>query len=163
MSISSSTACCQLRIASDLRVCEFIGFAFPMADTHGLPVTPGVTEFDAQGELRAAHVAPSRWLLPVPSDATGTFLTSLADRKLGVVCDVTGKWSRVAISGRDAGRILANSVDLDMLFRDRDAATTTVFDCPVILVEGVADYIAWVPRSLLASFVTALCALGATV
>lgn len=146
----------------DQRMLEFVAFRFPMPHGQGLPDTPGAVEADAHGALVAGHFAPSRWFAPNPAPETVGRLAALAERGLGVVCEVTGKWSRVSLRGRDSRRLLSNAADLDLLFNERSVVATTLFDCPVILLQDRATWTVWVRRSVAEDFMAALCALGAT-
>jgi sarcosine oxidase gamma subunit len=61
--------------------------------------------------------------------------------------DLTGKWLGLRLSGSNVERALASSADMAAMLDGRGCASTTIFDCPVVVAKGTGDYYLWVQRS----------------
>jgi hypothetical protein len=61
--------------------------------------------------------------------------------------DLTGKWLGLRLSGPNVERALASSADTGAMLDGRGCASTTIFDCPVLVARGTGDYYLWVQRS----------------
>ncbi len=134
------------------RSLEFIAFVFPPGGAFvvGWPAAPGEARHDAVGNPVLLHFAPSRWLAPSP-DAEITALVAAAEQSsAGTAVEVGGKWREYALSGADAARALACSVDSVALLDGRECAAVNLFDCPCVLARTGQGYAIWVQASFAA-------------
>lgn len=139
-------------------VFEFTAFSFPPAAAlQGTwPSAPGAVLRDGEGRALALHFAPGRWLVPAPTDALRSAVADAESTSAGAGVDVTGKWRHLTLTGRDAGRLVACSVDADGVLDGREVAAVVLFDCPCVLAKSTAGYEIWVRSSFARDFVASI-------
>jgi heterotetrameric sarcosine oxidase gamma subunit len=139
-------------------VFEFTSFSFPpSAALQGVwPVAPGAVLRDGEGRAAALHFAPGRWLVPAPTDLWHRAMADAEAATAGAAVEVTGKWCHLTLGGRDAGRLVACSVDPDAVLDGREVAAVVLFDCPCVLAKSSAGYEIWVRSSFARDFVASI-------
>jgi heterotetrameric sarcosine oxidase gamma subunit len=139
------------------RVLEFSAFVFPPGGAFvvGWPSSPGEARHDAEGHPVLLHFAPARWLAPSPGVEIAALVESAERASAGTVADVTGKWREYRLSGPDAARALACSIDSAAVLDGRECAAVTLFDCPCVLARTTDGYVIWVRASFAADFAAA--------
>jgi len=121
---------------------EFVAYGLSLPP--GLPSLPGVATGDDTGTL-VKHIAPDRWFAPAASEATRALLARLTD--YGTCVDVTGKWSRIDVTGPNAVAVLSASIDIRAVLRERACASVTLFDCPSLVLQLADGYAVWTTSS----------------
>jgi len=110
----------------------------------------------ANGSPRRLHYAPGRWLLPDPDrDLRGRLETAVASG-FGVHIDVAGKWAAMLLTGPDARRVLASTIDIAAVLANRGCAAVSLFDCPAVAMRDADRYRLWVAASFAESFEAAV-------
>jgi heterotetrameric sarcosine oxidase gamma subunit len=123
------------------------GDALPVM-TGDWPSRPGsVRRSSERAEL--LHFAPGRWLVPEPA---GSLREELARIEGASLVDVEGKWHRAVLRGTDASRVLRATVPVDSMLEERECASATAFDCPVVIGRLRDGYEIWVAASYAESF-----------
>jgi heterotetrameric sarcosine oxidase gamma subunit len=128
------------------RVFDFQTFAAPLARAlaDALPTRPGQATRENGGELRAIHVAPGRWLVPDPEPGLLALLESAVAEDSGMLTDISGKWRRLDVTGRDATRVLRAAVAVESVLANRDCGALLLFDCPAVLIRQDRGFSVWV-------------------
>jgi len=123
-----------------------------------LPTTPihELVAFQPSAQLPAVvpngdvlRIAADRWLI------VGSLPAEISASSTVAITDVTGKWREIRLTGHCAHRLLANCVDVEQLFAERDCARTTLFDCPAVLRRLDDGYSIWIEGSYSHAFITA--------
>ncbi len=104
----------------------------PLAGCVELSLVAGGTLPRSAARVAVLPLAPGRWLL-VEADAAAIAAAVAAG---AVATDVDGKWRCFALRGPQATAILSAAVNLDLLLDGRDAAVTSVFDCPGVIARA---------------------------
>lgn len=141
--------------AADEPVLEAVALRATCAAAAGWPADPGSVARPAGGDADVLHHAPGRWLLRGDAARAPRALAAAAAGEC-VLVDVTGKWQALRAGGAEALRRLGHAANLAALLEGRECAAATLFDCPVILVRDGAGYVAWLRRSYVEAFLTAL-------
>lgn len=150
----NADAACRIDRLPQERVLEFVAFHWPVPgfDAAAWPCAPGGAVRDERQHLRLLHVAPGRWLLPEPNEATQALADSAARTGQGAAIDVTGKWERIAICGPGAARLLACAIEIHAVLDGRDCATVRLFDCPAVVARQPEGFALWVQSSYAGDF-----------
>ena len=137
---------------------EFKTFMFPLVGTSttDLPAPPGAVQRDGAGRSALLHFAPGRFLAPAPAIEMVRHLDALAAAGVGSVFNVTGKWCALRITGADAARLLAATIDVSIVLNHRDCAAVTLFDCPAVLARAADGFDLWVQSSYAADLAGSL-------
>lgn len=140
------------------RVLEFVAFHFPPegAFVVGWPAAPGAIRHDVQGLSGLLHFAPARWLAPSPCREIAALVAAAEDAATGTCIDVTGKWREFALIGTAAARVLASTLNTEIVLEGRECAAVTLFDCPCVLARVGDGYRIWVRASFAEDFVNAI-------
>lgn len=149
---------CELVAHAPGRMLEFAGFVFPpeQALADGWPTGPGEVWRDAAGRPALLHFAPARWLAPTP-DLDLLARVEAAERSAaGMVVDATGKWRGYSLTGPDAARVLACSIDSVAVLDGRACAAVVLFDSPCVLASTTGGYAIWVRASFAVDFAAAI-------
>ena len=145
---------CRIDRTVDASAYEFVSFSWPapnLPEAHW-PNAPGAVRWDDRSRPLLLHFAPGRWLAPQPTPQTLAFLGEAARSGTGTLTDVTGKWDALQIRGPGATRLLACTVNYEVLLGNRDCASATLFDCPAILMRTADGVSMWVQSSYTAHF-----------
>ena len=116
------------------------------------PSAPGAVRFDERSRPLLAHFAPGPWLASDPSPQTLALLNEAAGSGAGTLMNVTGKWDAMQIRGAGAMRLLACTVNCEVMLDNRGCAAATLFDCPAILMRSSDGFSVWVQSSYSAHF-----------
>lgn len=140
------------------RVLEFVAYSFPPggALVVGWPAAPGAVRHDSLGRPGLLHFAPARWLAPGPCPEIAAIIAAAEQSGTGTLVDVSGKWREFALTGADAGRLLAGALNVEMVLEGRECAAVTMFDCPCVLARVADGYAIWVRSSFAADFIAAI-------
>jgi len=162
--VTGNDAGCRLEPRPASCVLEFIAYQWPALRELGAdwPSAAGALRLDAAKRPELMHFAPGRWLAPEPTSAVAAMLNSAAAGAAGTLVDVTGKWEAMVICGAGAARLLASTIDVDAILKDRGCAAATLFDCPAILAAPGADFALWVQASYSADFIATVQRLQST-
>jgi len=131
------------------QVLEFVAYAWP-ADacaSPDWPREPGAVRRNAQQQPALLHFAPARWLAPAPAPELRRLLEGAASAGAGSLIDASGKWMTVDIAGTGAARLLACTLDIEAVLRDRECAAVTLFDCPAVAARVAQGFRLWVQAS----------------
>jgi sarcosine oxidase gamma subunit len=155
---------CTLRAIPAARVVEFVAFGSlkSVSAEGGLP-PPGGARRGADGDPVILHFAPARCLLPEPGPELSAWLETAAADGAGTAVEVEGKWAAMELSGPDAARLLASSLDVAAVLESRDCAAVVLFDCPAVLATSANGYLIYVKASYAAGFSAAVERLCASV
>ncbi len=155
---------CVLARTPAVPVVEFVAFAYPFEGAMGVawPTAPGAACHDGAGRPTRLHMAPGRWLLPAPDQATLALVEAAAVAGLGAGTEVTGKWQGLELTGAGATRLLASTLDVVAVLEGREGAAVTLFDCPAVLARIPDGYAIWVRASYVSDFMTAVDSLRAS-
>jgi sarcosine oxidase gamma subunit len=85
----------------------------------------------------ALGVAPARWLVVAPPEAWLKERGQAEKAGRGALFDVSGRWVPVDLA-HNPDTVNA-AVPLDVILRDRDVASTWIFDCPVLIVRCTGE------------------------
>ena len=145
---------CRIERSAGASIYEFVSYGGSAQNpTNGdWPSAPGDVRFDDQSRPVLAHFAPGRWLAPEPSAPTLDLLNDAAGSGAGTLMNVTGKWDALRIFGPGAMRLLACTVNCEVLLDNRSCAAATLFDCPAILMRTSDGFSVWVQSSYGAHF-----------
>jgi len=122
---------------------EFRAYAFPGATwPTGFPITPGSVLRAPLGRFALLHFAPGRWLAPEPAEEAA-LLDSAVAAGTGTQTGVGGKWQAITLTGAQAPRALAATIDLETVLSGRDCAAVRLFDCPGIVARTVEGFEVW--------------------
>jgi hypothetical protein len=136
---------CQITIKSDACDVEFVAYTYPLqVDGVCLPQAPGAAVRDGQEPI-LLHVAPGRWFAPAASEGLRAQLLALSE--YGALNEVEGKWQRFNLEGRDSTAVLAETIDIVAILKDRDCAAVHLFDCPSIVTPVIGGYAVWTRAS----------------
>lgn len=137
---------------------EFAAFGFPLGGAFvvGWPAAPGAVRHDEAGRPVLLHFAPARWLAPAPHPDIAALIAAATEAGAGAVVDVGGKWTAMQLLGPGAARLLASTVDVELVLEGRECASVTLFDCPAILARVPDGFAVWVRASYAADFVAAV-------
>lgn len=111
------------------------------------PTAPGAVWHRMDGHPVILHYAPARWFVTTADANAEHFVQATISMRSFEAVDVTGKWLALRLSGTDVNRAMASSADTAPMLDGRGCASTTLFDCPVIVAKGTSDYYLWVQRS----------------
>jgi heterotetrameric sarcosine oxidase gamma subunit len=133
---------------------EFASFGYPPSAALATewPTEPGAARLDASGRAVMLHFAPGRWLVPAPANDVQALVAAAEAATVGAGVDVSGKWREFALVGRDAGRVVACSVDPAAVLDGRDVAAVVLFDCPCLIARLTGGYAIWVRSSFAKDF-----------
>jgi heterotetrameric sarcosine oxidase gamma subunit len=145
---------CRIDRSAGASMYEFVSYSGSVQNPTGgdWPSAPGAVRFDEQFRPLLAHFAPGRWLAPEPSPQTLAFLNDAAGSGAGTLVDVTGKWDAIRICGPGSVRLLACTINCEVMLENRDCAAATLFDCPAILMRTSDGFSAWVQSSYTGHF-----------
>jgi heterotetrameric sarcosine oxidase gamma subunit len=149
---------CRLERLPEASAWEFVAYpsAVPNLRAATWSTAPGAAEISADGSPRRLHYAPGRWLLPDPDrDMHGQREAAVASG-YGAHIDVEGKWAVMLLSGPDARRVLASTIDIAAVLANRGCAAVSLFDCPAVAMRDVDRYRLWVAASYAESFEAAV-------
>ena len=152
---------CRLDRSATEPMLEFAAFGFPLGGAFvvGWPAAPGAVRHDEAGHPVLLHFAPARWLAPAPHPDIAALIDAAIEAGAGAGVDVDGKWAAMELVGPGAARLLASTVDVELVLGGRECAAVTLFDCPAILARMPGGFAIWVRSSYAADFVTAVEAL----
>lgn len=139
---------------STARTLEFAAHSWPSREVAGAdwPAGPGAVRRDARQQPSLLHYAPGRWLAPACNTEQQAMLEAAAVAGVGVLIDVTGKWSGLDLSGPGAARLLAFTIDIDAVLADRECAAVTLLDCPAIVARSASGFHLWIQASYATHF-----------
>lgn len=145
---------CRLERMPGAPAWEFVAYpsAVPNLGAAAWSTAPGAAEISADGSPRRLHYAPGRWLLPDPDRVMHGQLEAAVASGFGVRLDVEGKWTAILLSGPDARRALASTIDIAAVLANRGCAAVSLFDCPAVAMRDVDRYRLWVAASYAESF-----------
>ena len=149
---------CRLEILAPRALQEFV--AYPSAHEQllslGWPCVPGEVREDEAGMPVLLYFAPARWLVAGDTPVGTGLLAAAVESQSGVAVDVQGKWTEMILSGAEATRALASTVDIEALLDERGCVAITAFDCPAIIARATSGYRIWVGTSHAADFAAAI-------
>ncbi len=134
---------------------EFTAFAWPLSqDAELWPARPGAARFDDQSQPVLMHFAPGRWLAPEPTAELLSLLSAAQQAATGTLVNVSGKWDQLWMRGPGAARLLACTIDWQVMLEQRDCAAVTLFDCPAIVARAADGFAVWVQSSYTSHFLS---------
>ena len=74
----------------------------------------------------------------------------------GTSIDVEGKWNEMLLTGSEATRVLASTIDIEAVLLERGCAAVTLFDCPTIVMAVAGGYRIWIEASHAEDFTAAI-------
>ena len=138
---------------TSLEACfEFVAYSSPAGGARTLLSKPGQVERDARGRAQLLHFAPRRLLVPTPTASVKNELLDFEARGVGVLVDVEGRWRSLHVEGPPAWHLLASTIDIDSVLRDRGCAAVPLFDCPSIVAREGSAFDLWITSSYLEGF-----------
>jgi len=140
---------CRLERFGATTACEFVAFsAVPqqLAAT-AWPAAPGDVRPTAGGAPMLLHFAPGRWLAPNPDADVDRLIDEIVAQGVGTRVDVDGKWVAMRLTGADASRVLASTIDIRAVLAERKCAAMRLFDCPAIVMPTREGYRLWIVAS----------------
>jgi heterotetrameric sarcosine oxidase gamma subunit len=149
---------CRLERLPETPAWEFVAYPTAVRNLRAAAwfTAPGAAEISAEGSPRRLHFAPGRWLLPDPDRDTHGQLDAAVASGFGMSIDVEGKWVAMVLSGPDARRVLASTIDIAAVLANRGCAAVSLFDCPAVAMRDVDRYRLWVAASYAESFEAAV-------
>jgi len=111
---------------------------------------PGAVARDASGDPVLLHYAPGRWLVSGTGPVVEAALAHIPS--FGTAADVTGKWLGLHLAGEPARRLLASTVAIEAVLRNRECAALLLFDCPCVIARTSTGHVAWLQASYRAHF-----------
>jgi sarcosine oxidase gamma subunit len=111
------------------------------------PTVSGAVWYGAGGRPVILHCASGRWLVTMADAIAEKLVQATVGARCCEAIDLAGKWLGLHLSGSDVKRALASSADTAAMLGGHDCASTTLFDCPVVVAKGTRDYYVWVKRS----------------
>ena len=158
MSARQRPMACRIARLPEASVWEFVAYPSAVRNLRAVAwsTAPGAAEISADGSPRRLHYAPGRWLLPDPDRDMQDQLDAAVASGFGVRLDVEGKWAAILLSGPDARRVLASTIDIAAVLANRGCAAVSLFDCPTVAMRDVDRYRLWVAASYAESFEAAV-------
>ncbi len=120
------------------------------------PSAAGAVWYSGSGRPVILHCACGQWLVTMGDAIADELVQAVLRAGRCEAVDLTGKWLALRLSGMNVERALASSADMAAMLDGRGCASTTLFDCPVVVAQGNGDHYVWVQRSYHSDLLAAL-------